>query len=750
MVASQQAEIGPWRRIFQKLWLPVRNHWRSVSDLRFTAALLLIGALLVVSVPPGRDVVATISDTPWTLRWWLFVAAVWFLGLQAWLWSRLLIQLRHGDRHDWRKKRLLVWLPRVLGLVPYIAAAIALLRVPEGGGRPAQAAVLLVLALLALSFYWYRFRITAALGSWRLARFLFQDPVGSLGLARFEWWILALSLVLSLATLIWLALDPVTLPLAIGSAALAFLAFALVLPLVNGLIALTWRERFPVLTFLLVLALLSSFFNDNHGIRRLDAQVPPPRPQFDEAYEQWLSQSPHAQKWLEQGSQAGGAPKEVPVVLVSAAGGASRAGLWTLAALQRLDRMDPNFSRSVFAVSAVSGSALGAIDFVASIQADEAEGRTGGAALAWDHASRDFLAPALGGMLYTDFVQRFIPFPFLRDRSESIERGFEEGWARSCREAGRGERCEAMLRRSFLELWPAQRRRWRPNLLLIGTVEEDGRRIVTSNIDLVREVALARGRRAAPVLPQVYDFYRVTNGDIAASTAIMNSARFPWISPAGGVGLGQGRSFHIIDGGYFEASATETSMDLAAALRQAEQRACKGGSARPCLTLRPIYLTLLNTDLPDDMGSGYFEEGRISPVERSIPAGRRRPFANDLFGPLIGLFSVQNSRAEATMARLSRLDADQRGRAAGGQLGQTPVVIAAGQGLEVRILPCRASGDRPLALNWVLSAPTRKRMTDRLEPLVYAPAPPPTVPPCQRALQQEVSRLARALALPRE
>ena len=38
--------------------------------------------------------------------------------------------------------------------------------------------------------------------------------------------------------------------MAIGSAALAFLAFALVIPVVNGLIALVWRERFPVLIFL--------------------------------------------------------------------------------------------------------------------------------------------------------------------------------------------------------------------------------------------------------------------------------------------------------------------------------------------------------------------------------------------------------------------------------------------------------------------------------------------------------------------
>lgn len=731
------ADIGPWRNFFRKVWLPVRDRWRSVSDLRFTAALLLTGALLVCWVPPGRDVVATVSDAPWTPQWWLFVAAIWFLGLQAWLWSRLLIQLRHGDRHDWRKDRLLVWLPRLLGILPYLAAALALLRVPQGQRTFEQAAVLLVLALFALLFYWFRFRIAAALVSWKLARFLFQDRVGSLGLARFEWWMLALSLALSLAMLAWIAVDPVTLPLAIGSAALAFLAFALVLPIVNGLIALTWRERFPVLTSLFALALLSSLFNDNHGIRQLGDRKAPKRPSFDEAYLQWLGQSPHARQALAGASQARGASSGVPVVLVSAAGGASRAGLWTLAALQRLDRMDPNFSRSVFAISAVSGSALGAIDHVASIEADERSGRTDGPGLAWDHAGRDFLAPALGGMLFTDAVQRFIPAPVFPDRSASIERGFEEGWARSCRASGRDERCEAMLRRSFLDLWPAGRRRWRPNLLLIGTVEEDGRRIVTSNIDLVG--AGSRPGTFHPALPQVYDFYRGIDGDVAASTAIMNSARFPWISPAGGIASRQGGSFHIIDGGYFEASATETSRDLFRALEDSEQRACQGGKVRPCLVLRPIFLTLLNNEIGD---RANFEEGRISIAERDAPLGRGRPFANDLLGPLFGLFAVQNSRAEATMARLSRLDLDRRQRPAAAEGGP------AEQGVEVRLVPCRAAGERPMPLNWVLSRPTRKRMTDRLDELVYSGPPAPGTSRCRRALQFEIGRLARALAIP--
>src|ERR1051325_10408180 len=132
-----EAPAGRCRQLFRRIWYRARDAWGSVSDLRFNLALLLLGTLLVCVVTPGRDVVATISDS-WaressgTGQWWLFVFAIVLLGLQVWLWSRLLIQLRHRERRDWRKDRLLVQLPRLLGIVPYLAAAIALWRVPEG------------------------------------------------------------------------------------------------------------------------------------------------------------------------------------------------------------------------------------------------------------------------------------------------------------------------------------------------------------------------------------------------------------------------------------------------------------------------------------------------------------------------------------------------------------------------------------------------------------------------------------------
>jgi hypothetical protein len=677
--------IGPVRTLFRRAWMPIHSRWRSIESLRFTIGLLLVGTLLITVVPQGRDVMATLADS-WApgvssrSQWWWFVAAVIFLGLQAWLWSRMLVQLRHGKRRDWRKDRLLVHLPRLLGVVPYFAAAFALARIPQGHFQFAQAAFLFVLGCFAYLFYWKRLALIARVASWKLARAAFQDQLSKVPLTRFEAGLLILSLAMSAGSLVWLMIDPVTLPSQLGSAAIAYLGFGLVLPGVNLLLALTWRERFPAITALLLTAFLASFFNDNHEVRSLpgNAATIAARPSLEAGFRRWLAQAPRATD----------DPTVVPIVFVSAAGGASRAALWTLASLQRLDSADAEFNRSIFAITAVSGSALGAVDYVAAIKADRDNDPKLRQAIAWKHAGSDFLAPAIAGLFYTDMVQRFVPFPLFRDRSWSIERGFEEQWDLACEGASRWSHCAGLLRGDFLSLWQPDGR-WQPNLLLVGTIEEDGRRVVTSNLDLIENIPAERmGKRIdwpRPLLPNVYDYFRLTGRPIAASTAVMNSARFPWVSPAGGiVGRDGTHMGHIIDGGYFEASAADTTLDLAAAVQDVARRLCQEDSAlsqagrspeaprqgepSTCVRLRPIFITLLNDEMVDSAkivgqedicdpdARRLFADGRIVPAERLRPAASKRSLANDLLAPLYGLFSTQGSRAEITLARLARID----------------------------------------------------------------------------------------------
>ena len=113
---------------------------------------------------------------------------------------------------------------------------------------------------------------------------------------------------------------------------------------------------------------------------------------------------------------------------------------------------------------------------------------------------------------------------------------------------------------SFLALWrtrPAERdRRWRPIVVVNGASEEGGAPILTSPVRLVGDDDDDKS-----VAADAADAYTLDPVDIAASTAIHNGARFPWISPAGRLKRDPGRQ-DILDGGYFDGSGVFTAMDL--------------------------------------------------------------------------------------------------------------------------------------------------------------------------------------------
>jgi hypothetical protein len=98
-------------------------------------------------------------------------------------------------------------------------------------------------------------------------------------------------------------------------------------------------------------------------------------------------------------------------------------------------------------------------------------------------------------------------------------------------------------------------------LFLNGTSEKTGRRVITSplTIDTMQ-------------FPDAIDFFGRVKREINLSTAVHNSARFPYIDAAGNIWLTQnGGSVEvdrITDGGYFENFGAATAFDLLQSLKQ--------------------------------------------------------------------------------------------------------------------------------------------------------------------------------------
>jgi len=166
------------------------------------------------------------------------------------------------------------------------------------------------------------------------------------------------------------------------------------------------------------------------------------------------------------------------------------------------------------------------------------------------------------GMLYSDLLYRFLPLWLLPDRAETLERSWEEAW--EARGANAPAPSPGTIREPFLALAPKDGEPWRPILIVQGASESGGRRALTSGVTFNCKQIDAD------------DFLDGVRHDIAASTAILNGARFPWISPAGTFSnrrcdlAGKDAPIiadHILDGGYFDNAGAETLREMVRAIR---------------------------------------------------------------------------------------------------------------------------------------------------------------------------------------
>src|SRR5262249_12010535 len=200
-------------------------------------------------------------------------------------------------------------------------------------------------------------------------------------------------------------------------------------PLLSYLTSLSYRMCIPVLTSIVVVAVISSWFYDAYRVRVLPgaggAEVP-------------LTMDGAVALWQKRNNCDGAPSKCPPPIIVAAAGGASRAAFTMASTLGLL--MDatcipaarapnqpplpcgghPTFSDRVFAISAVSGGALGAGMFVAALRVHQ-EAPNGKAAPCRDASgfwfrqsptnwrecmqallSDDFLSPAIIGLAFRD------------------------------------------------------------------------------------------------------------------------------------------------------------------------------------------------------------------------------------------------------------------------------------------------------------------------------------------------------------
>jgi hypothetical protein len=530
-----------------------------------------------------------------------FALGLVFLAFQAWGWSRLVIVSNYGeDRRWWRPKWLLVWGPRLLGALPFAAAAIALVMNPASN-------TWFVIALITLGFIFFALVIRRQDIQHRIAARSGANPFP--GLQRNS---VIASLALAVVAMVVATLWPARLGALIGAPAVVFLGLGLIIPVIVIAIQMGWSLRIPVAGTLLALAVVFGLWVDNHAVGRRAFMVattgPTDRLTLTEAYEQWRA------------AQKGGADGRKTMILIAVQGGASRAGYWTAVALSRLREaakakgvdIDPH----IFALSSVSGGGVGAVGYAAMLKsAPDAPDFT---LRLLRFAGENVLGGAMTGMLFSDLLQRFLPVTFLPDRAETLERSWDEAWASIDPQAPG----TALMSGPFLNLAPKRGEPWRPILIVQGARENGGRRFLTSGVKFACDEIDAD------------DFLTSVGHDVAASTAILNGARFPWVSPGGTLsgarcGSAVKETDHILDGGYFDNAGAETLHEMVRALNAIRAQAHETDP------LQIVFVLI-----------GY----------RNADASKPTPTlaVNDVFAPLFGLFASMSAH-ESHLAREMKL-----------------------------------------------------------------------------------------------
>ncbi|EHR72825.1 hypothetical protein BurJ1DRAFT_4025 [Burkholderiales bacterium JOSHI_001] len=284
------------------------------------------------------------------------------------------------------------------------------------------------------------------------------------------------------------------------------------------------------------------------------------------------SLDPEVQAWIRQ------LPPQASqgVFLVASEGGGIRSAYWTAQVLATLRAQHGEFDRRTFALSGVSGGAVGIAAYSACLRQLGPQGAAlpmvndtpVQACLRKGFSTLDPLSPLLGAWLFEDALARVLPVPMASGRDG-------EGWLH-CRHPACGHLSRAL---SFEREWmralpalalplsarPGQDGGWEPHLLLNSTWVESGELAPAASLvmpatqfpaardvqrHLGRELSLIGGAHVAARFPFINPLAAVQPAANAAHETLRSAAT---VQDDGSTGPVVG---HLADGGYFDNSAT--------------------------------------------------------------------------------------------------------------------------------------------------------------------------------------------------
>jgi predicted acylesterase/phospholipase RssA len=305
----------------------------------------------------------------------------------------------------------------------------------------------------------------------------------------------------------------------LGPINIIILSFAAWTAALSSVILLSKRTRIPIITACVILIVANNVLdlNDNHPIRRVERTEPANPILIENAFSDWLATRPDRKEFA-----------EYPIIIISAEGGGIRAAFFTAIVLARIADRCPRAANHIFAISGVSGGALGAAIYAAAMKARPPNTVERRCDLQKDTSrfyedafykilTDDHLSPLLIRMFSTDALQQLLPFPVNAfDRQLGLESSLERSFRRIFD--------SSVFLESIYQLRPTEKTPAVPYLFINVTRVENGHRVIISPI--YNESEQAEGG--------IDDWHAIDYWEAPSVVGAAGaSARFPIISPPG-------------------------------------------------------------------------------------------------------------------------------------------------------------------------------------------------------------------------
>lgn len=555
------SDLSTWLRdLYSVLW----HCW-------FIILMLVIATVVFILVPQGRDIIRAQSiaeakscETYFNIFASFITVTMW--AIQSWYCGRVLLHASQFEvKNPERRKRIEQfekWIPRILGMLPFVVMIFAFYSVK--GFFHFELAIYLILLII-----FYKYVTGRRVKQSKLLKVRLESYDLTWEFVRKHLKFIYISLAFYTIVLIIFIISTVTVPQYLGTGAVVTLALATWITEGCLLVYLDKKSELPLVLIFILMLVLFSRINNNHFVRITKSTEPKPEIQNLEN---------HFEGWLNARKDKFKANEPYPVFFVAAEGGGLRAAYWTAGILSAIRDEKETFPEHIYAISGVSGGTLGAAVFLSL----ESEFIRRGKSLNYQDKSRkvlseDFLSPVTSTFLYPDLLQTILPFPIARfDRSLALEEAFERAWDLTG--------YHNYFSNNFLELWPVDKYRL-PAFFLNITRVEDGERAFIGNVQIGSEICYDEGKSEDNNEKDNCDLGSILEYKFRLSSAVLNSARFPYITPAVRIFDKPDKSYfekwfasadevwgHAADGGYFENSGAATIFDIISALEKYQRK----------------------------------------------------------------------------------------------------------------------------------------------------------------------------------